>query len=251
MYSEKTIYKYVDLGLFAARNIDLRRKVRFKPRKSNHESLKVDRRCHIGRTYDDYNKYMEENPGYHVVQMDTVHGSIGGKCLLTLHFVDAHFMLAYIMDACTAEDVKKVFSQLREILGLELYSWLFPVLLGDRGSEFTDPKSIEFDEEDGEEVSRVFYCDPLQSQQKGALENNHIQIRCIIPKGKPMDKYTQQNILTMMNHINSYSREALKNRTPYYMFELLYGDDGHKAIEKLGVKLIPNDKILLRPRLLK
>jgi len=40
MWSKKTIYKYVDNGMFSARNIDFHRKVRFRPRKSNHESLK-------------------------------------------------------------------------------------------------------------------------------------------------------------------------------------------------------------------
>jgi IS30 family transposase len=251
MHSEKTIYKYVGLGLFDARNIDLRRKVGTKPRKSNHESLKVDRRCHIGRTYDDYLKHIDKNPSHHTVQMDTVHGNIGGKCLLTLHFTDAHFMLAYIMDACTADDVKRAFSQIRKALGLELYSRLFPVLLADRGSEFSDPKAIEFDDEEGEGVSQVFFCDPQCSHQKGALENNHIYVRYVIPKGKSMDKYSQQDILTMMSHINSYSRESLKDRTPHLMFELLYGEDGRKAAEKLGVKLVEPDKVLLRPRLLK
>ena len=250
MWSEKTIYKYVGMGLLKAGNLDLRRKVRFRPRKSKHESLKVDKSCYIGRTLEDYHKYIYDNPRVHTVEMDTVHGKVGGKCLLTLHFVNAKFMLAYILDACTAAAVKNAFSHIRGVLGTELYSELFQVLLGDRGSEFSDPKSIEFDEE-GEWVSRVFYCDPQQSQQKGALENNHRLIRYVIPKGVAIDPYVQQDISTMMDHINSYGREELKDRTPYHMFEFLYGKEGNNVIKKLGVNLILHDKIILRPSLLK
>jgi len=247
MWSAKTIYKYVDLGLLNARNIDLRRKVRFRPRKSKHESLKIDKACHIGRTYADFQKYTVDNPHLHVVEMDTVFGKQGGKCLLVLHFKLAHFMFAFLIDACTAEAVNNVFAYLMNTLGLELYSKLFPVLLGDRGSEFTDPKSIE---QAGTcaSVSRVFYCDPQQSQQKGSLEKNNEMIRYIIPKGNSMDLFSQQDISLMMDHINSYGRHELKDRTPYEMFNFLFGSE---ALKILGVNLVPPDDIVLRPSLLK
>ena len=247
MWSEKTIYKYVDMGLFKARNIDLRRRVRFRPRKSKHESLKIDRACYIGRTYADFQKCSADNPHLHVVEMDTVFGRQGGKCLLTLHFKTAHFMLAFILDACTSAAVNNAIGYLRDTLGLPLYSKLFPLLLGDRGSEFSDPRSIEVDES-GEIVSRVFYCDPQQSQQKGSLEKNHVMIRFVIPKGASMDMFIQDDISLMMDHINSYGRAELNDRTPYHMFEFLFGSD---ALKILGVSLIPPDKIILRPSLLK
>jgi IS30 family transposase len=250
MHSEKTIYNYVGKGLLSAKNLDLRRKVRFRPRKSRHESLKVDRSCHIGRTYLDYKSHIANNPKEHTVEMDTVYGRIGGKCLLTLHFVNAHFMLAYIMDACTSAAVAKAFTWVRETLGTDLYSRFFPLLLGDRGSEFTNPKTIEFDVE-GEGVSRVFYCDPQQSQQKGSLENNHRFIRYVIPKGSSMDHFTQKDVSLMMSHINSYGRYELKERTPYHMFEFMFGEDGKEVLKKLDVNLVLPNEIVLRPKLLK
>ena len=247
MWSEKTIYKYVDMGLFNAGNLDLRRKVRFRPRKSKHESFKVDKVCRIGRTLDDYQKYHIENPDIHVVEMDTVHGKVGGKCLLTLQFEKANFMLAYILDACTSDEVRKIFAYLRDTLGTVLYSKLFPILIGDNGPEFSNPLSIEFDDK-GEGVSRIFYCDPGRSDQKGALERNHELLRYVIPKGIPMDSYTQQDISLMTDHINSYSRPMLMERSPYQTFEFFYGGE---ALKKLGANLIPHDKIILRPSLLK
>ena len=154
------------------------------------------------------------------------------------------------MDDCTADAVKNAFAGLRKTLGTELYSRLFPLLLGDRGSEFTDPRSIEADEE-GELLSSVYYCDPQQSQQKGALERNHEFIRYISPKGVSVDPYTQNDISLMMDHINSYSCPELRGRTPYHMFLFLYGNAGCEAINKLGANLVPHDKIILRPSLIK
>jgi IS30 family transposase len=247
MWSEKTIYKYVSLGLLKANSFDLPRKVRFRPRKSKHESLKVDKACRVNRTYEDYKNFVSENPDVHVVQMDTLHGKRGGKCVLTLHFVNAHFMLAYILDGCTSHAVTNAFALLRKSLGIELYTKLFHTLLGDNGPEFSNPMAIEFDE-DGEGVSRVFYCEPQQSQQKGALEVNHTMIRRVIPKGTSLEPYSQEEISLMMDHINSYGRSIINDRTPYHMFDFIYG---YKALKKLGANLIPPDEIFLRPALLK
>ena len=52
----------------------------------------------------------------------------------------------------------------------------------------------------------------------------------------------------MMNHINSYRRQNLANKTPYGVFASLYGED---LLRKMGAELIPPDKITLRPSLLK
>lgn len=247
MWSEPTIFKYIGMGLIRAKNIDLPRKVRFRPRKSKHDSFLVNKSCRIGRTYEDYKKFIADNPDSMVVEMDTVHGRIGGKCLLTLHFVNAHFMLAYLLPACTANAVREVFAHLLSILGTELYSVLFSLILTDNGSEFSDPLAIEVNG-DGECLSTVFYCDPRQSQQKGAAEVNHEMIRRVIPKGTSMDDLSQEDISTMMNHINSYARASLNDRSPYHMFELMFGAD---TLKKLDAEFVPYDKITLRPSLLK
>lgn len=58
MCSEKTLYTYIDHNLLSARNIDLPRKVRLRPRKAKSVELKVDKSCRIGRTWKDYCGYM-------------------------------------------------------------------------------------------------------------------------------------------------------------------------------------------------
>lgn len=183
--SEKTIYNYIDACLFDVRNIDLPRKVKYRPRYKKPE-FKVDKGCRIGRTYDDFQVVMEKNPDLPIVQMDSVIGSRGGKVLLTIHFVETSLMLAFLRDANTSQSVIDIFCDISSTLGRENLTKLFPVILTDNGSEFSNPKAIEYDC-DGKLQTRIFYCDPSSPHQKGAIEVNHELIHRILPKGTSFD----------------------------------------------------------------
>jgi IS30 family transposase len=252
--SERTIYNYVNDHVLTAKNIDLPRKVRYKPRKKAKTRFKVDNTCVIDRSYKDFLAFMESMEHCSVVQMDTVLGRVGGKVLLTLSFVNSSFMLAYLREANTSKSVTEIFQMLWEVLGKKSFMELFPVILTDNGSEFSDPAAIEF----GPEVSRsdeennrrthLFYCNPSSPFEKGAIENNHEFIRRILPKSTSFDHLTQNDDIQMMlNHINSYKRKKLSNKSPYEMFAFLYGEE---VLRKLGSEHIPAQDIILKPELL-
>ena len=93
------------------------RVVRMGRRRKIKDRFKVDKKCRIGRTYQDYLKFRQEHPDLPVVEMDTVEGRIGGKVLLTLHFTFPQLMLAFIRDANTSQSVIDIFDRLY----LELY----------------------------------------------------------------------------------------------------------------------------------
>ncbi len=247
MQNERTLYHYVAAGIFTAKNLDMPRVMRMGKRKKKKDSFKVDKKCRIGRTYPDYVKFMAEQPGLSLVEIDTVEGKKGGKVLLTIHFVVPQLMLAFIRDANTSQSVIDIFNWLYEVLGPEDYRRLFQVILTDNGSEFSNPTALENDLQ-GNPRSSLFYCDPQASYQKGAVENNHILIRRIIPKGTSLDGFVMEDIFLMMNHINSYARPNLGDKTPYAVFAALYGEE---LLKKMGVEPIPADKVTLRPSLLK
>lgn len=247
MCSEKTLYNYVDARLFDVRNIDLPRKVKYRPRYKQPE-FKVDRGCRIGRTYTDFQKFLEADPDTAVVQMDTVVGRVGGKCLLTIHFVETSLMLAFLRDANTSGSVIRIINALDRVLGAEAFDKLFPVILTDNGSEFSNPKEIEYRETSPYCRTQVFYCDPSSPYQKGACEVNHELIRRILPKGSSFDDLTQEDIFLMMDHINSYKRKKLNDRSPYETFSFYYGED---LLKKLGCSPVASENIILKPKLLK
>ena len=244
---EKTAYVYINNNLFDARNIDMPRVVRFRPRKKKSVEPKVDKKCRIGRTYDDFKEFQKINPSLPVVELDSVEGVEGGPVLLTVHFVLPKLQLAFYRESNTSQSVIDIFNQLYESLGPETYGKLFPVLLADNGTEFSNPEALEFDK-NGNRRSYVFYCNPSSPGQKGACENNHEFIRRVIPKGVDMSKYSQDKIDLMMNHINSYSRPELGDKSPYAMFEFYYSK---RILDLLGVQLISSNDIVLKPELLK
>lgn len=247
MLNERSLYNYVDNGIFSAKNIDMPRVVRMGRRKRKTDRFKVDKKCRIGRTYQDFLQFMADNPGLPIVEMDSVEGKKGGKVLLTLHFTVPQLMLAFIRDANTSQSVLDIFDKLYLELNPDIFCELFKVLLGDNGSEFSNPSAIENDLQ-GNQRSHVFYCDPQASYQKGAAENNHTFIRRIIPKGTLLDRFTQKDITLMMNHINSYGRPNLGDKTPYAIFASLYGED---ILRRMNLELIQPDKVTLNPSLLK
>lgn len=246
MLDERTIYNYVDAGLLSVGNIDLPRKVRYKVRKKK-PPVRVDKQCHLGRTYEDFLEYTAANPDVPIVEIDSVEGRKGGKVLLTVFFRNSNLMLAFLRGRNTARSVTEVFEWLYETLGHEQYCRLFPIILTDRGSEFTDPVSIECTKL-GEIRSRVFYCDPQRSDQKGGCEVTHEFIRRILPKGTSFDSLQQRDILLMMSHINSYTRKKLNNQSANRLFSFLYGET---ILPNLGIQDIPANDINLTPRLLK
>lgn len=246
MLDERTIYNYIDAGLLSVGNLDLPRKVRYKARKKK-KLLRVDKQCHLDRTYDDFLEYTAANPDIPVVEMDSVEGKKGGKVLLTLFFRNCNLMLAYIRDANTARSVTEIFQRLYEALGRETFCRLFPIILTDRGSEFTDPVSLECDEW-GEVRTRVFYCDPQRPDQKGGAEVNHEFIRRILPKGTSFNDLTQDDISLMMSHINSYTRKKLNNRSAHQLFSFFYGEN---ILDVLNIRKVSANDINLTPRLLK
>jgi len=244
--SEKSIYRYVDGGLLKAKNIDMPRVCRLRPRKTKPIQHKIDSGCRIGRTYTDFAAFMEQSD-IHAVEMDSVIGRVGGKTLLTLMFKSCDLMLAFIRERNTSQSVIDIFNMMQTLLGADQFKAMFPVLLADNGSEFSNPKALEFDAR-GNQRTKIFYCDPYASYQKPNVELNHEFIRKILPKGTSFDNLDQTGINLMMSHINSYSREKLNDKSPFDMFGFLYGFD---ILEKLGLYKVHANEILLKPSLLK
>jgi IS30 family transposase len=159
MLNERSLYNYVDNGLFTARNIDMPRVVRMGKRKQKKDIFKVDKKCRLGRTYQDFLNFMVEHPGLPIVEMDSVEGRKGGKVLLTLHFTIPQLMLAFIRDSNTSQSVIDIFNRIYLKLSPASFCGLFQVVLADNGSEFSNPSAIETDPQ-GRSRARIFYCDP-------------------------------------------------------------------------------------------
>ena len=244
--SRSTLYRYLSKNCFSVGPIDLPRKVRMKKRREKRIEPKYTKAM-TNRTYEDFQKYIELHPELPIVEMDTVEGVKGGRVLLTFLFRNSRLMLAFILYEKTQKEVLRVFNMLEYELGNELFKKTFPIILTDNGAEFGNPLSLEFNEE-GIGRTRIFYCNPRASYQKGMLEKNHEFIRYVLPKGTPFERLLQTDINLMINHINSLGRASLNWFSPIDVAKFTLDKE---VIKKLNLVKISPDKIHLSTKLLK
>lgn len=240
--SARTMYTYLDNGLFTARNIDLKRKVKFKPRK-NRKTQISNREIFKGRTFEDFQALGLEN----WVEMDTVHSSKGsGKVLLTFLLRKEKLFLAFVMNRNTTGAVRLVFDRLEKRLGTYTFLSVFGTILTDRGTEFGDPDSLENGIE-GIVRTSIYYCDAMRSCQKPGVENVHTMLRMILPKKTSFEFLTQWDVNLIVNHINSTPRKSLDGKTPY---EVARESLGEEVLKKFQLRPIPPDEVNLTPKLI-
>ena len=241
--SVRTMYSYLDQGVFSARNIDLKRKVKFKSRKVHSSRIK-DRAVFTGRSYTDFQTLQPER----WVEMDTVLSAKGSsKTLLTFYFRQEKLFLAFLMNRNTKGSVRLVFDRMEKRLDTFAFLTLFETILTDRGSEFGDPDALETGVT-GIQRTSIYYCDPMRSGQKGGVENVHTMLRMILPKGTDFEFLTQWDVNLIVNHINSTPRESLNGRTPYDMALERFGED---IMKKLQLRPIEPDEVNLTPKLIR
>ena len=221
-FSKPTFYRYINDGVLSLTNIDLPKKVSYKPRK--HDKIINEKKYKFykkNRTFDDYLEYLTKHPNSSVVEMDTVEGVKGGKCFLTLYFKKTSLLLIFLLDSKSQQEVTKVFTKIKDKLGIDLYRKIFQVILTDNGSEFLNPSVFERDFETGKKISKLFYCNPYCSYQKPEIERSHEFIRIVLPKGTSFNNLTQEQVNFIRNNIaNTYMSNIKK--TPYQMTKKVF-----------------------------
>lgn len=256
--SEKTLYNYIENGIFrefGLLDINLRIKTKRKITKkaSNKYKKREDKKYLNGRTYDDFINYTAENKNLSVVEMDTVYNN-GSTCpfMQTFKFLDYSFMFIVYQEEKTAKSMVEGVDLLEKILGEDLFSKEVAIIKTDRGSEFCDAEGFEKEENESRRT-RIFYCDPMASGQKGSLENNHKEIRYICPKENDLNDLglnNQEKANLIVSHINSQSKEHLKGKSPLEVMEFM-NPALYQKFKDFGIERINKDNIVLKPYLLK
>lgn len=150
------------------------------------------------------------------------------------------------MNRCTKGAVRLIFDRLERRMGACEFASVFEYILTDRGCEFGDPDALETGVT-GIQRSSIYYCDPMQSGQKGGLEQAHTMLRMILPKRTSFEFLTQWDINLIVNHINSTPRECLGGRTSYNIaLETL----GKEILNAFQLRPIEPDRVNLTPKLI-
>lgn len=248
-FSKVSFYNYINKGVFEFGPIDFPRIVKNKKIKNKKRRTRQEREILIGRKYDDFIEYTSKNPNLNIVEMDTVEGiQSNSKCILTLFWRKSNFMLMFLLEKQTTDEVTRVFEYLQKTLYEDDYKKLFQVILTDNVHEFYDVLNIECHHKTGEVLSKVFYCDPSAYWQKGGIEKNHEFIRYVLPKKTTFKNLTQNDCNIIANHINSLCRDSLNNNCPFKAMLFLCDE---QTLNMLNMYYIEPDEVQLNKDLLK
>lgn len=249
-FSKPSFYNYVNNGVFEFSPLDFPRIVKYKKRKnSKNRRTRKEREILINRKYEDFQKFINNHPDFNIVEMDTVEGlKDENDCFLTLLWRKSKFMLIFKLESQTSEEVSRIFNILQTLIPYDDYKRLFEVILTDNGHEFFDVLNIECMHSTGEQVTKLFFCDPHMSCQKGMIEKNHEFIRYILPKGSSFKNITQEDCDLFMNNINSLCRDSLNGKSPYEAMLFLCDE---YVLKSLNCYYIKPDEVILNDSLLK
>lgn len=244
--SKSTVYRHIAKGYYSISPIDLPRAVKFKPRKQEPPDY-VPKGVKIGRSYEDFLLFMEENPFAIYNEMDTVIGRPGSKVIMTFQFVNVDFMFGLLLDNKTTAEAGNKIIQLKKQLCKAGFCFgsVFPTILTDNGGEFSNVFAFE-DNLDGEKETSLFFCHPNAPYEKPHVENNHTLFRSIVPKGTSFDSFTQQTVDVIFSHVNAVARKQFNGKSAYDMFTFTYSASLASA---LGISYIQPKDVIQSPRL--
>ena len=246
--STATVYRHIKKGYYTISPIDLPRAVKFKQRKSKQQDY-VPHGVKVGRTYDDFLAYVENKPDISRVELDTVIGKVGGKLILTIHFVSVDFMVGILLNDKTAAEAALRITELKSRLKRSGFKFgdVMPLLLTDNGGEFSCVSAFENDDK-GNLESHIFFCNPNAPYEKPHIEKNHTMFRDIVPKGSSFDNFTQETVDLIFSHVNAVKRKQFNGKSAYDLFTFSYSKELATA---LGISPIPADEVVQSPSLLK
>jgi len=246
--SKSSAYRDLHRGYISAEPLDFPRVVKFKARAPKRESY-VPKAAKVGRTYEDFLTYVDENDVSTWVEMDTVIGRVGGKAIMTMDFTFCNFMPGFLLDSKSSAALSGKVAELKSSLaGIGVsFGDIIPLALTDNGGEFADVLTIE-NNADGEKEASLYFCDPYRSCQKSKVEKNHTLFRDIVPRGTSFDGFSQQTVNLIFSHVNGVKRKRFGGKSPYEIFVFMYGAAVAAA---LGIEYIPPDQVIQSPKLLK
>ena len=243
--SRSTVYRWVDAGYGEMTNMELRRKVGYRPRKRKRPrgSARHDPR----RSHDAFLALGEELCAA-AWEMDTVMGcDEDSACLLTLFHRPSRFQLALPLASCGCDEVLRAIGLVREAVGGIGMALLFESVLTDNGAEFADDGAIAraLGEMPGQTV--LYYCEPRRSDQKGGCEKNHVEIRKLLPKGRGIrfDLLTPADCALVTGQVNSEPRGCLAWMTPAEALRAAFGDAAVDLMDAFGIEELDVEQLNL------
>ena len=239
--SVPTLYNYINKGLLDCCNLDLRNKVSRVRYGTNSEKRNTVKGHQLnGRSIENLTEEERNTRPLGIVEIDTVEGIKGGHLLFTIMIPAFSLMLAFKIKSKTQKEIIKQLDHLEEVLEKDFYV-IFRKVIPDNGVEFLDFNGLEKSVySDIKKRFSIHYTHTYASYEKPHVENNHILLRWLIQKGADISKLSDEDVIDIINRLNSYPRIKFNFKTPLQLFENYFGAE---ILSKLNLKHIPLDEL--------
>ena len=168
-------------------------------------------------------------------ELDTVLGKTKGykECLMTLTERKTRFEIIFKLEAKTSKEVVMKFNKIKSFMKTN-FNKVFKSITTDNGTEFSDFSEIIKDTK-----TKIYFCHPYCSGEKGTNEKHNSMIRYFIPKGEPIENYSFEEVNKIAEWMNNYPRKILNYKTPLEAFLEEFNDKNvinkiYKLQEKLN-----------------
>ena len=207
--SYKTIYNYIDEGLFPnLTNKHLPVKKTGKKRK--YDQIRTATNNKKGTSISERPKEIEARKEYGHWEMDTVVGKSGTKEVLMV--MTERVTLKEIIRKIPSKSQYCIVKELDKIerkMGSKKFRETFKTITCDNGCENLDFEGIERSALTQSKRTKVYYAHPYSAWERGSNENANKLIRRFIPKGADIGKFSHERIKMIEYCINNYPRRHL------------------------------------------
>lgn len=210
MICTKTLYNYIDAGLFLGiSNKDL--PVKRNKSKQKYKKVRIARNNTKGTSIENRPTEVETREEYGHFEMDLVVGKQGGDGVVLLVLTERKTRQELIRKLPNKEQKSVILAldNLEKEYKNDFYS-IFKTITCDNGSEFLDFESLERSViNPNNKRTTIYFAHPYSSYERGSNENANKLIRRFIPKGTDFGHLSNDDIERIQNWINNYPRRKL------------------------------------------
>lgn len=215
-----TLYSYIDKGVFL--NLTLKDLPEKRKGEKRTKRKTTQKRATKGESIENRPEEIDTREKFGNWEMDTVVGARGvsKKSLLVLTERKTRKEIIFLLKEHTAAAVVKALDKLERKMGAK-FREIFKTITVDNGSEFADGEGMERSKRTKKKRTKIYYCHPYSSWERGSNENQNKLVRRHIPKGVNFDDKTQGDVDNIAEWINNYPRRIHQYRTA----EQLYNEE--------------------------
>lgn len=211
--SVATIYSYIKKGIFLRiTQVDLPRRGKKKQGYKKVKTKKDQARASAGESIERRPERVKNREEFGHWEMDTVYNKKDStsKALLVLTERKTRREIIILIPNRKAETIVKALDALERKIGAVNFRKIFKSITLDNGSEFSAAEEMERSAVNKTiPRTKVYFCHPYSSWERGSNENANIMIRRKHPKGTDFEKVSARQIAETEQWINNYPRKIL------------------------------------------